>query len=81
MTHTFSLIVAMDIFANKTLAETLADVGCHDATVREHPAGAELLFDREAPTQKEAVDSAVADAERARLTVVRVEKDRRFVGR
>ena len=82
MEYRFSLIVAADLSSDEEmidLADALGEAGCLDATVRGHASGAELLFDRDAATLQLAITSAVADAERAGLTVVRVEMEQDMV--
>ncbi len=59
-------------------ADTLYEVGCHDGSFSVEPDGTVLgFFDREAPTEQDAVISAILDVERAGIgaRVLRVQAD------
>lgn len=74
-THEFTIIATgLDPFA-KDFADRLYEAGCDDATISLQKGAIILAFDREARTLIGAINSAIADIERAGAKVVHVEPD------
>lgn len=60
-------------------ADALGSKGCTDASLRGHPHGMELLFERSAESLQTAIASAIADVERAGFRVSKVELEREAI--
>ncbi|QDS86969.1 hypothetical protein EC9_11440 [Rosistilla ulvae] len=58
------------------LADRLAAAGCDDGHLGGHAEGVEVVFDREAESRDEAMQSAVKQIEECGLIVKRIELDR-----
>jgi hypothetical protein len=76
-THTFTLILAGVRELTDEITNALYEAGCDDALIGSRDGVAFLDFDREAPSFREAVLSAIAAVEKAGVEalVVRVEPD------
>ncbi len=61
------------------LADQLAAAGCDDGHLSGHDEGMEVVFDREAGSRDEAMQSAIAQIERCGLVVKRIELDRESI--
>jgi hypothetical protein len=61
------------------LADKLAAAGCDDGHLGGHSEGIEVVFDREAASRDEAMQSAVEQVESCGLTVKRIELDRESI--
>lgn len=80
--YSFRVVInnrALDEAGMLEMADLLAASGCDDASVGGHAEGAEVIFDREAPSRDEAMRSAVKQIEIAGFTVMRVELDREAI--
>ncbi len=78
----FSLIIAAPTLTHEgilDLTDALGEAGCTDASLRGHPEGMELLFDRSAKSLQAAISSAIADVEGIGYRVVRVEMEREAI--
>lgn len=61
------------------LTDSLGAAGCTEASIRGHSDGVELLFERAANSLQAAIESAIADVERAGCRVDRVEMEREAI--
>jgi len=61
------------------LADRLAAAGCDDGSIGGHAEGSEIMFDREAGSRDEAMQSAIQQVESIGLVVKRVELDREAI--
>jgi len=78
----FSLVIASEPLTQQEIldaTDTLGEAGCTDASIRGHPEGMELLFDREAKTLQAALSSAIKDVENAGFRVLRIEMAREAI--
>ncbi|MCI0683550.1 MAG: hypothetical protein L0Y71_15710 [Gemmataceae bacterium] len=60
-------------------ADALGEAGCTDASLRGHPEGMELLFDRSARSLQAAIGAAIGSIEAAGFEVLRVEMEREAI--
>ena len=74
-THTFTLVLAGVRELTDALEDTLFEAGCDDALLGTRDGVVYLDFDREAPSFREALLSAIAEVETAGFKVARVEPD------
>lgn len=74
-THTFTLVLSGVSELSEEMETALFEAGCDDALLASRDGVIYLDFDREAPSFREAVLSAIADVARAAFTVARVEPD------
>jgi hypothetical protein len=72
-TFEFQLILRDIQEVTEELADSLFDAGCNDGTPFSSQGVAAIGFSREADSIEEAVHSAIADVNKAGLTVARVE--------
>jgi len=71
--YTFTLVLDALNEINEEVEETLFESGCDDALLLQKDGTVYLDFDREAPSLKEALKSAIADVERAGYMVHHIE--------
>lgn len=80
--YRFSVIVVAAPQADDEIlnvADALGDAGCSDASIRGHSSGIELLFERSSDSLQLAIESAIADIEKAGYRVARVEMEREAI--
>lgn len=80
--YRFAVIVAAPPLTHEQIldaADALGHAGCTDASVRGHPEGMELLFERAADSLQAAITAAVCDVESAGYRVARLEMERECI--
>lgn len=80
--YRFSIIVATSPRTHDEIldaADTLANAGCNDASIRGHEGGMELLFERTGDSLQSAIASAITDVEGAGFSVSKIELEREAI--
>lgn len=72
-TYEFDLVLENISEVSDDYADNLYSAGCDDGTPVSRDGTAWVRFDRVAPSLEEAIQSAIAEVQRAGLTVARVE--------
>lgn len=81
-TYRFRVVISHRVTSDQEildLADQLAAAGCDDGHLAGHNEGIEIVFDREANSRDEAMQSAVAQVEQCGLIVTRIELDREAI--
>jgi hypothetical protein len=74
-THDFAVVLSGITEVTDEAANTLWEAGCDDGSFASRDGIAFIMFHRDAPTLREAIDSAIADVKRAGFGVLRVETE------
>jgi len=74
-THEFTLILTGINEVTDDAANALYEAGCDDGSFASRDGVAFVMFDREASTMLDAIQSAIADVRKAGFGVLRVETD------
>jgi hypothetical protein len=80
--YQFSVIIPMPPMTHEDIldaTDALGNAGCLDASIRRHPDGMEILFERTAESLQVAIFSAISDVERGGYRVSKVEMEREFI--
>lgn len=71
----FTLILSGINEVTEEAADALFEAGCDDGSFASRDGVAFVMFDREGPSLREAIESAIADVQSAGFGVLRVETD------
>jgi hypothetical protein len=74
-THDFTVVLSGITEVTDDAANALYEAGCDDGSFASRDGIAFIMFHRDAPTLREAIDSAIADVKRAGFGVLRVETE------